>query len=79
VSCQLCHYITGHDPECRHAHEDRQREQDDLRTRIDGLETRLDQLEKLVRNYAHLNKLYGVSIRATANSSEVRLCTDPVQ
>ena len=61
MSCTVCHYITGHDPDCRHYHEDHQREQDDLRTRIDDLETRIDQLEKSVLDYAHLKKLYGES------------------
>ena len=61
MSCQQCSYITGHDPQCSHYHEDRQRDQDDLRARIDGLESRLDQLEKLVLDYAHLKKLYGES------------------
>lgn len=58
MSCQQCHYITGHDPTCRHFHEDRAHEQDDLRSRVDDHESRIAQLEKLVGEHTHLKKLY---------------------
>ena len=61
MSCQQCHYISGHDPTCRHFHEDRQQDQDDLRERIESLEIRIAQLEKLVGDHAHFRKLYAES------------------
>jgi hypothetical protein len=38
VSCHLCHYITGHDPECRYFHEEVAAETAELRSRVDELE-----------------------------------------
>ena len=61
MSCSLCHYITGHDPSCRHYHEETAQDQAELRTRLEALEHKVDQLVDRVTDYAHLKKLYADS------------------
>ena len=61
MSCSLCHYITGHDPSCRHFHEEAAQDQAELRTRLEALEQKVDQLVDRVTDYAHLKKLYANS------------------
>lgn len=38
MSCQLCHYITGHGPECRYFHEEAAADAAELRARVTKLE-----------------------------------------
>lgn len=38
MSCQQCHYITGHDPECRYFHAEAAADVADLRVRVRELE-----------------------------------------
>ena len=61
MSCSLCHYITGHDPSCRHYHEETSQDHAELRTRLEALEQKVDQLVDRVTDYAHLKKLYADS------------------
>ena len=61
MSCSLCHYITGHDPSCRHYHEDAAQDHAELRTRLEALEQKVGQLVDRVTDYAHLKKLYADS------------------
>jgi predicted nuclease with TOPRIM domain len=61
MSCTLCHYITGHDPSCRHYHEDAAQDQAELRTRLEALEQKVERLVDRVTDYEHLKKLYAES------------------
>ena len=61
MSCSLCHHITGHDPSCRHYHEEAAQDQAELRSRVESLEEKVDQLIDRVTDYAHLKKLYADS------------------
>jgi hypothetical protein len=61
MSCSLCHYISGHDPSCRHYHEDAAQDQADLRSRVEALEQKVERLIDRITDYAHLKKLYADS------------------
>lgn len=61
MSCSLCHYITGHDPSCRHYQEEAAQDHAELRTRVEALEQKVEQLVDRVTDYAHLKKLYADS------------------
>jgi predicted nuclease with TOPRIM domain len=61
MSCSHCHYITGHDPSCRHYHEEAAQDQAELRARLEALEQKVEQLVDRVTDYAHLKKLYAES------------------
>lgn len=67
MSCSTCHFISGHDPSCRHFHEDAAAEQSALRERVEALERSLADLRRLVEtrllgpDQAHLMRLYAES------------------
>ena len=61
MSCSICHHITGHDPSCRHYHEDAAQNHVELRTRLEALEQKVERLVDRVTDYEHLKKLYADS------------------
>lgn len=61
MSCSICHHITGHDPSCRHYHEDAAQDHVELRTRLEALEQKVERLVVRVTDYEHLKKLYADS------------------
>jgi hypothetical protein len=80
VSCQLCHYITGHGPECRYFHEEAAADAAELRARVTELESaRSFSKVFVVHIYDAADQLHDYYVHQTAEAATRKAACDVVE
>lgn len=79
MSCHLCHYITGHGPECRYFHEEVAAETAELRARVTELESaRSFSKVFVVHVYDAADHLHDYYVHQTADGAVRQAAADVV-